>query len=243
MRALLIGRGVQGKRWFNNLVRLGYEVKMCGRDYRNKINGGEKYNLLIIAVPHKAFLEVVKYLYKEKVSSERIILEKPGASNLEEFLEIKENLESLGCSEMFLPLYIEYKYIEPKYVTYLVKINKEGISEVTSDYIIMKNGRILDRNVIRDLFFHPASLYRDLNSFSLEYRSGDFPYEIYFIKGKGRIVLGRYNKSIRRIDGHEIVFHNPMEEHIKKRYKELELNNLPLKIWLKLDEILNKNGY
>jgi len=239
MRALVIGRGVQGRRWIDNLEKLGYSVKVCGRDYKFKIGRNETYDLIVIAVPHKAFIEVSRFLYARYIFSKRLIIEKPGASNIKEFKEIIRLLSYISNPEMFLPLYIEYGYRNPSKVTYLVNLKEDEISSYNEDYIFLKSGRIIDRNVLRDLFFHPASLYESLDGFLLEYKTGSFPYEIYYFTDDFRkIVVGRSRENIRMIDDIQIEFHNPMEKQIRNRYEELSLDKLPRRIWQKLDETL-----
>jgi len=249
MKALVIGRGVQGKRWENNLRSLGYDVRIYGRDYKDKLNREEDFPIIIVAVPYFAFREVLETLNKYNISSKRLIIEKPGASNFEEYKEVMEHANRISPnSQMFLPLYIQYRdliengIIKPRRVTYVVKLNLEDIVYQDERCIYLKSGRCLDPNVLRDLFFHPASLFsydpNILSGFFLDYPIRKGYERIYVFKnitpGIGMIV-GRSIGEQRIIDNSPIKFDNPMMRHIYNSYEELRLDRLPKTIWKELD--------
>ncbi len=244
MKALVIGRGVQGKRWINNLERLGYSIEAYGRDYKEKLQRNQYYDIIILAVPHNAFLEVTEELRKRGIQSKKIIIEKPGARNLREYLRILENLYYIGYSEMFLPLYIEYGFISPRSVIYIGKLEKQLIKYVDTNEEIIKlvNGRTIDLNILRDLYWHPASLYR-YPYFNLEMKIiKDEMYQKFILRNReASILLGRDPKEARReINGREVKFTNPMQKQIKRDYETLAVDKLPLSIWNALNRLLNQ---
>jgi len=252
MRALIIGRGVQGQRWRNNLEGR-YEVEIYGRDYREKLRIGRKYDIIIVSVPHYAFKEVSETLREYRISGERVIVEKPGASSFEDFKAVKENLEYIsGKLEMFLPLYIQYKphindgILKTQRTTYITKLNLDEILYQDENCIYLRSGRCIDPNVLRDLFFHPASLYSFnsgiLSGFILASRTVDGLYKIYEFENsiEGiRMVVGRYKEERRIIDREPIKFDNPMKRHIENEYEELCLDKLPKTIWRELERIMS----
>ncbi|RIB35647.1 MAG: hypothetical protein BXU00_00915 [Candidatus Nanoclepta minutus] len=252
MRALVIGRGIQGQRWKKNLEGR-YEVEIYGRDYREKLRIGRKYNIIIISVPHHAFKEVSETLRKYGISGERVIVEKPGASSFEDFKDVKENLEYVsGKLEMFLPLYIQYKpyindgILKTRKITYITKLNLDEILYQDENFIYLKSGRCIDPNVLRDLYFHPASLYSFnsgiLSGFILASRTVNGFYKIYEFENPFcgiRMVVGRDREECRTIDKEPIKFDNPMKGHIENEYEELCLDKLPKIIWGELERILS----
>jgi len=261
MKALVIGRGVQGKRWENNLRSLGYDVRIYGRDYKDKLNREEDFRIIIVVTPYFAFGEVMETLRRYNISSKRLIIEKPGASNFEEYKKVIENANRISSdSQMFLPLYIQYKdliengIIKPRRVTYVVKLNLEEILYKDEKCIYLKSGRCLDPNVLRDLFFHPASLFfydfNILSGFFLDRLIGNGHEKIYFFKNivsRISMVIGRSREEQRTINGSPIKFDNPMMRHINNSYEELRLDKLPKRIWIELerhislDKILMEN--
>ena len=238
-RALVIGgTGVQGGRWVKNLKDLGYETYAYGRDYKERIKEG-RYDLIVVSVPHYAFAEVIKYI-DGNLYFDEIIIEKPGARDYKEFQEI---LKRVPDAKMFLPLYIQYGYLEPKKITYLLKLDEKEIATIDykNEIIILKSGRKIDSNFLRDLGFHPLSLYKNPEFELVAVRYNGIYGDITLIDEKGRRAeFGRtYSILERKIDGKEVSFSNPMREMLENNYEELRLKNLPSRIWKNLDEISN----
>ncbi len=245
-RALVIGRGVQGRRWIMNLQNLDYIVEAYGRDFKEK-STQQYYDIIVVAVPHYAFLEVSEELARRGITARKVIIEKPGASNYDQFMRVRENLNKVGYAEMFLPLYIQYGFRKPRVVRYLVKLDKNEIKFIDKkrEVIVLRSGREIDLNILRDLFWHPASLYR-FPFVTLEYKviHGENLYTIYALKGEGYIYVGRHpKKTERKIDGENVEFENPMKKQLEEDFEMLALERLPMSIWLALETLLKDESY
>jgi len=128
-----------------------YKVK--GFDSIEKLLKYKKPDLVIIAIPHKYYLDVIKKFAKEGV---HIIKEKPFATSMEEAIEldkvIKDNSIFLGITlqRRFNPMFIEFKnqiqnigkifLIEGIYGLNIPKLDEGWRAE----YDLAKGGALLD---------------------------------------------------------------------------------------------------
>lgn len=107
MRALLIGGGKMGRKYLQKLTSMGIETSLCDIDTSKKIDGirffsniddalEETFEIAFVAIDPSMHVEVSSKLLSQGIY---VLLEKPPATSLDEFLKISKH-ENLRISEI-----------------------------------------------------------------------------------------------------------------------------------------------